>query len=86
MNMTIFNMVWSMMFFKNVKLMFGAVGVLCVVYVKNMSPSHALGNKTPYEMWYGYIALVRHLRLFGSNCHALIPKQKRNKIDARSRK
>jgi transposase InsO family protein len=86
MNMTLLNMVCSMMFFKNVKLMFWVDAVLCAVYVKNRSPSHALGNKTPYEMWYGHIPSVRHLRVFGSTCYALIPKEKRNKLDARSQK
>jgi hypothetical protein len=61
MNMTLINMVCSMMFFKNVKLMFWANGVLCVFYVKNMCPSHALENKNPYEMWYGHIPSVRYL-------------------------
>jgi hypothetical protein len=78
-------MVHSMMFFKNVKLMFWDDAVLCVVYVKNMCPSHALKNKTPYEMWYGHIPSVRHLRVFGSTCYALIPKEQRSKLDARSR-
>jgi hypothetical protein len=85
MNMTLLNMVHSMMFFKNVKLMFWDDAVLCAVYVKNRCPSHALKNKTPYEMWYGHIPLVRHLRVFGSTCYALIPKEKRSKLDARSR-
>jgi hypothetical protein len=40
----------------------------------------------PYEMWYGQIPSVRHLRVFGSTCYALIPKEKRNNLDARSRK
>jgi len=46
-------MVRSMMIFKNVKLMFWADAVLCVVYVKNRCPSNAIRNKTPYEMWHG---------------------------------
>jgi hypothetical protein len=72
--------------FKNVKLMFWAGAVLCAVYVKNMCPYHALGNKIPYEMWYGRIPSVRHLRVFGSTYYALIPKEQRNKLDARSHK
>jgi hypothetical protein len=68
-------MVSSMMFFKNLKLMFWADAVLCAVYVKNMCLSHALENKTPYEMWYGRIPLVRHLRVFVSTCYAIIPKE-----------
>jgi hypothetical protein len=55
MNKTLFNMVCSMLFFNNVKLMFWDDVVLCVVYVRNMSPSHDIGKKTPYVMWYGHI-------------------------------
>ena len=51
MNRTLLNMVRSMMFFKNVKLMFWGEAVLCAVYIKNRCPSAALQNKTPYEMW-----------------------------------
>jgi hypothetical protein len=64
--------------------MFWADVVLCAVYIKRMGPSHALGNKNPYEMWYAHIPLVRYLRVFSSTCYALIPKEKRNNIDERS--
>ena len=74
------------MFFKNVKLMFWDDAVLCAIYVKNKCPSHALKNKTPYEMWHGHIPSVRHLRVFGSTYYALIPKEKRRKLDASSKK
>ena len=86
MNSTILNMVRSMVFFKYVKLMFWADVVLCVIYVKNRFPSSAIRNKTPYEMWYGHIPSVNHLRVFGSTCYALIPKLHRNKLGARSGK
>jgi hypothetical protein len=76
-------MVCFMSFFKNVKLTFWVDAVLCVVYVKNRCPSHALKNKTPYEMRYGHIPSVRNLVVFGSTCYALISKEKRSKLDAR---
>jgi hypothetical protein len=50
MNRTLLNMVCSMMFFKNVKLVFWANVVLCASYVKNMYSYHSLKNKTSYEM------------------------------------
>ena len=62
------------MFFKNVKLMFWGDAVKCAAYLRNRSPSNALDNKTP------------HLRVFGSTYYALIPKEQRNKLGARSRK
>ena len=66
--------------------MFWADVVLCVVYVNNSCPSNAIRNKTPYEMWYGHIPSVKHLRVFGSTCYPLIPKVHRNKIGSRSHK
>ena len=79
-------MVRSMLFFKNVKIMFWADAVLCAAYIKNRCPSSAIRNKTPYELWYGHVPSVKHLRIFGSTCYALIPKVHRNKLGARSRK
>jgi hypothetical protein len=84
--MALLNMVGSMMFFKYVKLMFWDDAVLCEFYVKNRFPSHAIKNKSPYEMWYGHIPSVRHHKVFGSTFYALIPKEQRSKLDARSRK
>jgi hypothetical protein len=86
MNITLLNMVSSMKFLNNVKYKFWANTVLCADYVKNMCPFHALENNIPYKMWYGHIPSLRHLRVFGSTCYALIPKEQRNKIDERSRK
>ena len=50
MNITLLNMTQAMFFFKNVKTMFWGDAVLCAVYIKNRCPSHALDNKTPYEI------------------------------------
>jgi len=66
--------------------MFWADVVLCAAYIKNRCPSNAIRNKTPYELWYGHVPSVKHLRIFGSTCYALIPKVHRNKLGARSRK
>jgi hypothetical protein len=86
MKKTLLNMVCSMMFFNNVKLVFWDDAFLCAVYVKNKCPSHALKNNTPYEMWYGHIPLVRNIRVFGSTYYALIPKEKRINIYTRNQK
>lgn len=73
-----------MLFLKNVKIMFWVDAVLCAAYIKNRCPSNAIRNKTPYEMWYGHFPLVKHHRVFGSTCYALIPKVHRKKLGARS--
>ena len=74
MNITLLNMVRSMMFFQNFKLMFWGEAVLCAVCIRNRRPSTAINNKSPYEMWYNRLPAVQHFRVFGSPCYALIPK------------
>ena len=86
MNRTIMNMVRSMMFFKNFKLMFWSDAMICAIYLRNRSRTHALEKKTLHEMWYGLIYSMRHLMIFGSTCYELIPKEKRDKHGARSQK
>ena len=66
--------------------MFWGEAVLYVVYINNRSISIVLQRKTPYEMWHGYLPSVKHFRVFGCTCYALIPTQLRNKLEARSRK
>ena len=43
-------------------------------------------KRNPYEMWHGHLLVVKHFRIFGSTCYALILEQQRNKLGARSRK
>jgi len=64
-----------MMFFKYVKLMFWDDAALCVAYINNRHQSNSIKSKTPYEMWYGHIPLVRDLKVVGSIYYALIPKE-----------
>jgi len=66
--------------------MFWVDVVLCAIYIKNICTFNAIRNKTPYEMWYGHVPSIKHLRVFGSTCYALIPKVHRNKLGARSHK
>ena len=86
MNRTLMNMARSMMFFKNVKLMFWGDALVCATYLRNRSSSHALEDKTPHEMWLCHLPSVRHLKVFGSTCYALIAKGQRNKLGARSQR
>ena len=55
------------MFFKNVKLMFWGDAVKCVAYLRNRSPSNALDNKTPHEMWFGHLPSI-YLFYYGYDC------------------
>ena len=74
----------SMMQFKGLSSSYWAEAVHTVVYLRNKSPTASLDGVTPYEAWYGYKPNVKHLRVFGSVCYALVPIEKRNKLDSRS--
>jgi hypothetical protein len=43
-----------------------------------------LGDKTPYEIWYGFKPNVDHLKVFGSPCYVLQPKVKRRKLNQKA--
>lgn len=60
--------------------------VQAAVHVINRSPTNALTvSKTPYEMFYERKPDVSRLRVFGSKVYYHIPKEKRSKLDAKSR-
>lgn len=59
--------------------------VSTAIYLKNLSPTHALKNKIPEEIWTGKKVNLRHLRVFGCQAHVLIPKEKRKKLDSKTK-
>ena len=61
-----------------------AVDIAC--YLKNISPTSALVDKTPYEVWYGQKPYVAHLRVFGCEAFMHVPKEKRSKLDNKAEK
>ena len=56
------------------------------VYLKNRSPTTRLPGKTPYELWTGLVPDLNHLHIIGSTAWCHIPKEKRKKLDERSKK
>ena len=53
-----------------------AVAVDTTCYLKNISPTSTLVNKTPYEVWSGQKPSVPHLRVFGCEVFMHVPKEK----------
>ena len=84
MNQTLLGMARAMLFFKGLKSCYWAEAVHTAVYLRNRSPSSSLDGITPFEAWYGFKPMVKHLRVFGSVCYALVPKEKRKKLESRS--
>ena len=65
---------------------FWALAVDTACYLKSRSPTSALVNKTPYEVWSGQKLFVAHLRVFGYEAFMHVPKEKRSKLDNKAEK
>ena len=65
---------------------FWAEAVATAVYLRNRCPTKAVDGMTPYEAWYGEKPNVEHLRVFGCDVYAHVPKDERGKFDSKARK
>ena len=86
MNHTLLGMSRSMLTFKGLSPTYWAEAIHTTVYLRKISPTTSLEGITPYEAWFGFKPKVKHLRVFGSICYALVPKEKRTKLDSISLK
>ena len=84
-NRTLVEMARSMLLDAKLPKKFWAEAVSTAVYLKNRSPSKPL-SKTPYEVWNGRKPKVNHLRVFGSDAYAHVPRDERGKFDSKTRK
>jgi hypothetical protein len=60
------------------------VGTTC--YLVNQSPSSALDDKTPHEVWTVKKLSREHLRVFGHDAYVNVPKESRSKMDNKDEK
>eukprot|EP00253_Pinus_taeda_P028404 PITA_28404 len=65
---------------------FWAMVVETTCYLVNRSPSSALEDKTPQEVWTSKKPFVSHLRVFGCDAYVHVPKEKRTKLDSKYEK
>jgi hypothetical protein len=65
---------------------FWAETLSTAVYLRNRSPSVAVKGKTPFEALTGQKPNVKHLRVFGCEAYAHVPKDERKKLDSKARK
>jgi hypothetical protein len=61
-----------------------AVSTAC--YLVNRSPSSALDDTTPHEVWSGKKPSLQHLRVFGFDAYVHVPKETRSKLDNKAEK
>ena len=52
--------------------------LLTAAYIKNRSPTTAIENKTPFEMFHGTKPSVKHFRVFGCRAYAYLNKNDRD--------
>ena len=50
-------------------------------YLVNQSPTSALIDKTPQEVWTGKKCSTKDLKIFGCDAYIHVPKEKRSKLD-----
>ena len=65
---------------------FWAEALSTAVYLRNRSLTRAVDGLTPCEAWTGKKPDVAHMRVFGCEAYAHIPKDERRKLDPKARK
>ncbi|KAG7553691.1 GAG-pre-integrase domain [Arabidopsis suecica] len=83
-NRTIMEMVRCILSDKDVPKRFWPDAARWAVHVLNRSPTSALKEKTPEEMWSGIKPKVDYFRIFGCLAHVHVPEQRRKKLDDKS--
>lgn len=85
-NHTIMESARSMIYAKNLSPKLWAEAVQSAVFILNRTGTSTLREKTPYELWHERVADFQHFRIFGSEVYVHVPKEKRGKLDAKSKK
>lgn len=84
-NRTLVDHARCMLYAKGLPKELWAEAINTTAYILNRVPASG-EDKTPYEKWFGKKPSIRHLRVFGTNCYTLIPKQLRKKWESKSRR
>ena len=83
-NITIMNMVRSMLKGKHLPKELWGEAVSTATYILNRCPTKKLEGITPEECWSGVKPSLSHLKVFGSIAHRHVPDQLRRKLDDKS--
>jgi hypothetical protein len=81
MNRTLMDKARSMLSGVGIIQEFCKVAVETARYLVSMSPSLALVDKNPHQVWSGKNPSVSHLKVFGCDAFVHVPKEKRSKLD-----
>ncbi|XP_010473967.1 PREDICTED: uncharacterized protein LOC104753406 [Camelina sativa] len=76
----------SMMFHTNVPKRYWGDAVMTTCYLINQISTKVLGDVSPFEVLNTVKPPIDHLKVFGCVCFVFIPRELRNKLDAKSTK
>jgi uncharacterized membrane protein YgcG len=85
-NRTVVELARSMLKYQNLPNSFWAEAVATAVHILNVSPTKAVKNKTPFEVWSGRKPDVSYLKIFGCIAYGLIDQHNRRKLDSKAQK
>ena len=83
MNRTLVETIRSMLADSELPKRFWVEALLTATYLCNHSPTNAVQDKTPYEAWTGNKPNVNHIRIFGCDAYAHVPKDERSKLGSK---
>ena len=84
MNRTLLELTRAMLIGQKLPPSLWAEAVTHATYIRNRSPTQALGNRTPFEAWHGSRPDVRHFQEFGRDVWVLQQGTKPSKIEPKS--
>jgi hypothetical protein len=82
-NRTVQEMDRSMMNEKNIGQIYWVEAIHTTVHVLNKAHLRPQSDKTPYELWFGRPASIKHFRVFGSKCYIKNNDENLSKYDDR---
>lgn len=85
-NRTIVESARAMFHSKDLPLTLWAEAMNTAVYILNRSSCTKTPGTTPYEIWTGKKPNLSHLKIFGSDAYAHIPKLFKTKLQAKAKK
>ena len=86
MNRTLVESVRSMLADAKLPHPFWAEALSTAVYLRNRGPTKVVSGMTPFEAWTKKKPSVSHLRVFGCEAFAHVPKDERGKLDSKARR
>ncbi|KAH9297528.1 hypothetical protein KI387_029210, partial [Taxus chinensis] len=83
MNRTLMEKAKSMLIGAGLEKRFWAEAVTIARYLINRSSTSVIVDKKPMEVWLGENISIRHLRFFGCEAYAHVPKEKLTMLDSK---